>query len=156
MISAYTIALLATVGLAPQHRTAVADAIYRARASVGRLAPTEENAAAIIEHESHGNPTLCVDEPDGSSSRGLMQLNHKDAHCDAEGDKKYGREYDAATNVWLGIRLLGKQLKWHRQHCNHPHDPLEHYAGTGPKAKEFARYVRRRSRELRAQLKGKH
>lgn len=155
-MSAYILALLAAVGVAANHRDAVAVSMQHARASVGRSAVTPEIVAAIIEHESHGNPALCVDEPDGSSSRGVMQINHKDAHCDAAGDRKYGNEYDPAVNVRLGIRLLGTQLKWHRKHCHHPHDALEHYAGSGPAARDFARYVRRRSRELRLKVKGKH
>jgi hypothetical protein len=38
--------------------------------------PSPAIVLAIIEHESRGNAEKCVNEKNGSSSWGLMQINH--------------------------------------------------------------------------------
>lgn len=107
-------------------------------------------ALAIAEHESELDPRVCKDESDGSSSRGLMQLNHKGVTC---ASNEYDIEYDPAVNVRRAMRLLTKQKEYHAAHCVHPHDVLTHFAGSGPVAVRFAEWVRHRARELRKELK---
>lgn len=154
-MSAYIVALLLEIGTAQQNIHPIDKAIRSGRHEAKQFAPSIETVVAIIEHESHGDPKVCRDEDDGSSSRGLMQINHKDSRCDEEGDRRYARDYDPEFNVRMGIKILAKQHQWHLLHCKHPHDILTHYAGTGPQAAAFARDIRRRAKQL-ARLKGKH
>lgn len=156
-MSAHLLALLALVGVHSADRQSVANAMDLARTRTARQdRPSEEVVVAIIEHESHGDPRLCKNENDGSSSRGLMQINHKDSRCDDAGDAMYEHDYNPWHNVAEGIQILATQHAWHLTHCKHPHDVLEHYAGTGPLAKKFARDIRRRAQQLRPHPKGHH
>lgn len=111
-----------------------------------RWRPDPYIALAIAKHESGFEPGACNDEKDGSSSWGLMQINHKDSRC---ADGLFARELDPGVNVALGVRLLSSQHDWHLKHCTHPHDVLVHYAGTGPDAYRFARDIRRMARTLK-------
>jgi hypothetical protein len=109
---------------------------------------SREVVAAIIEHESHGDPTLCRDDR-GGSSRGLMQVWHPDSACEVAVDEaRFASDYSPGTNVARALRLLHRQKEYHLKHCVHPHDFLEHFAGTGPSAKRFARDVRKRARAM--------
>ena len=138
------LALLLLVGVHRADLDAVAGAIRG-----GPHPVTREVVAAIIEHESRGNPHACREDR-GGSSRGLMQIWHPRSRCTAADDARFDAEYSAGQNVGIALRLLAAQRAWHVQHCRHPHDPLEHYAGRGPDARRFARDIRRRARQLRA------
>jgi hypothetical protein len=147
-VSAHLIALLALVGVTHADRAAVANAIERVKHR-----PPDTVIVAIIEHESRGYIARCREDK-GGSSRGLMQPWHADSKCDEAGDRKYAMDYDPAFNVGFAVRLLVLQKAWHRKHCGHSkHDALMHYAGKGPKAKQFAKDIQKRARELRA-MKG--
>jgi hypothetical protein len=137
------LALLALVGVHHADIAPVAHAIQH-----GPRVVDQATIAAIIEHESHGDTRACR-EDDGGSSRGLMQLWRPNSKCSPEDDARFAADYEAGSNVRAALRLLVKQRDWHRKHCRHPHDVLEHYAGKGPSAKQFARDIRRRARELR-------
>lgn len=115
-----------------------------------RYVPDQYIALAIAEHESDLDPRVCKNETDGSSSRGLMQLNHKGVSC---ASSEYDAEYEPATNIRKGMRLLSLQYEYHQKHCRHPHDVLTHFAGSGPIAVRFATWVRRRARKLRKEMK---
>lgn len=144
--------LLALVGVPEGQRYAVAQAIEQAQQHVPRRdRPTEEVVAAIIFHESRGQAHTCRNEDDGSSSRGLMEINRKGSRCDEDGDRRYAADYDPATNVREGVQRLAMQHAWHLVHCKHPHDALTHYAGSGPAAVRFAKDIRRIARNLRKQ-----
>lgn len=102
--------------------------------------PPTSIVLAIIEHESQGNERLCKDETDGSSSRGLMQINRKHSKC---GDEQWEKDFSPWRNIRIAVFTLAIQSKWHRECHHNGHDPLIHYAGKGPKAVEFAKEIRR-------------
>lgn len=120
----------------------LSDVIMIARLSAARSfdasdVPSAAMVMAIIEHESRARPRLCVNEPNGSSSRGLMQINRPHSRCVPEDDRRFALDYDPLFNVRYGVWLLTFQKKWHREH-QRTGDPLALYAGRGDAAKKFA------------------
>lgn len=112
--------------------------------------PAASVVEAIIEHESRGRARLCVNEHDGSSSRGPMQLNRKHSRCCPEDDARFAADYDPRSNIERGVRLLAFQAAWARLH-DYRGDALELYAGRGPAARRFAHEIRELARELEAE-----
>lgn len=111
-------------------------------------APDPYVLTAIAIHESAGEPYVCRDEENGTSSWGLAQINIRGPHCDAPND--YAKLLlEPEFNLREAARLLREQRKYHLRHCVHPHDVLEHYAGAGKSARIFARDIRRLARKLR-------
>lgn len=116
--------------------------------------PSAAVVLAIIEHESRGNPRVCLNEKNGSSSRGLMMWNRPHSRCTPEDNERYAADFDPARNIRRGVFLLAWQAQWSRQHPCPPNptkkerkhcaegDPLALYAGRGPEAQEFARTIR--------------
>lgn len=119
-----------------------------------RDVPEPSIVLAIIEHETRGNATLCVNEADGSSSRGLMQRNRKHSRCCAEDDARFAADYDPRKSIAHGVWLLAFQAAWHRTKGHTGHDCLEHYAGRGPLAVKFARDVRALAATIAARGEG--
>ncbi len=103
--------------------------------------PNTSVVLAIIEHESRGNPRVCKNEANGSSSRGLMMLNHPRSRCSPEDDARYASDYNPARNIMRGVWLLAYQSEWHRERAL-TGDPLGLYAGRGPRAVAFAKEIR--------------
>ena len=101
--------------------------------------PVPAIVMAIIEHETRGNPNKCFNELNGSSSWGLMQINHPHSRCE---DGLFKKELEPKKNIYLGIKLLTQQSKYHREKCHTGHDPLMHYAGKGKAAMNFAKDIR--------------
>lgn len=115
-------------------------------------APDPYVLTAIAIHESAGVATACRDEANGTSSWGVGQINVRGPTCATPSD--YAKLLlDPEFNLREASRLLREQRKYHLHHCRHPHDVLEHYAGSGKDARIFARDIRRLARKLRKELK---
>lgn len=106
-----------------------------------RDVPSAAIVAAVISHESRGQAHKCLDEKDGSSSRGLMMVNRKHSRCCAEDDARFAADYDPRRNVRYGVWLLAFQSRWHREKGHTGHPSLVHYAGRGPAAERFAKEI---------------
>jgi soluble lytic murein transglycosylase-like protein len=113
-----------------------------ARTFEARDIPSRAVVEAIIEHESQGRARLCKDEANGSSSRGLMQINRPNSRCTAEDNARFAADFDPARNVRHGVWLLAFQSRWHREHDHNTHDVLVHYCGRGKRAHRFAEEIR--------------
>lgn len=114
----------------------VAAQINAARTFESRDIPSRARVEAIIDHESRGFVRRCRNEADGSSSRGLMQINRKRSRCGID-DARFAADFDPRQNIRLGVYLLALQSEWCRKHRHTGHDPLYHYAGKGKAALRF-------------------
>lgn len=115
--------------------------IHAASVFEARDVPSAAIVAAVISHESRGNPHKCVDEKDGSSSRGLMQLRRPNSRCCPADDERFAADFDPIANVRYGVWLLAFQSRWHREKKHTGHPGLIHYAGRGPAAERFAKEI---------------
>jgi hypothetical protein len=117
-------------------------------------APDPYVLTAIAIHESAGEALACRDEANGTSSWGLGQINVRGPTCATPNG--YARLLlDPEFNLREAARLLREQRRYHLAHCRHPHDVLEHYAGSGKDARRFAREIRRAARRLKESLRTK-
>ena len=117
--------LVALPGISQERARVTADALHHAIAQVRRETKAAIDPAVVVSiafFESRFDASVCRDETNGSSSRGLMQVNVPRSRC---GDGQRLDLYDARRNAYAGVRIYAAWMRATR----HLPEALRRYSG---------------------------